>query len=789
MTKKLNARIQFQENCEYQESNYTTDIDIVTQSIDMSLNVINCAERKTEQGYPDTINYYNDTLEIQAYVYQTHNNNTIPIQLGRIEFYYQPMTSNTPILLNPNQDTCIISKDGIASIKYTPSQSGTIIAKYIDDKEWYRTIRKSINIELTPIPTTISYINKKSDNLYSSDTGIKITTNIKANDIEVLNYGFVIFSVLQNQDKIMIGNPVPVVNGQATIKYTPEQAYNDKNNFFQYHDEIISADYYCNLEQSQNDSINLEYFAHSNINIPIYLYQKYHMLLTPEDNNHFNGQEYIYKENDDIKLQITFNNDNNELNINSDVSQINNFFKLYIEGEYISISDEYYDNLSDDIQKYFIYNHYTDTLNLDISNEYDIHFTKIIQNLRPGEYTCQIKANDETVSNILYINIQYETISYDTTVQINDNNIIGQVHIDNKYKNILNGQVCYFFFVPFNFPIENNIIKYTGLLSVQNSNIIGTIQSNIDLSPNAQYLVYMYIPEGYHANNDKCVQLYYNNINSTIFNNNSTRTLQNQQSTQIATIDTTIPINSIYATPNGTIDMIIKSNKPLRDNDDNILLDLNKLIIYIKNNTDDIDDFNTENADRTCYYHPFVIDDNSYSLYNNNTDNLNQICIRLHIGSYIKNQLLIKAYYSGDNYIQETFCHACQCSTTLIDLHSHLTIQSNDTYVITTDKANDITIVGVVSIYQNDNLIQEKLFYMSNNNLELNNIPSNCTIKIYINAYDESLINFIINNIDDNRFDEIINNNDASNIIQQYHASQNMCLFPLYSEQVITFYT
>ena len=129
----------------------------------------------------------------------------------------------------------------------------------------------------------------------------------------------------------------------------------------------------------------------------------------------------------------------------------------------------------------------------------------------------------------------------------------------------------------------------------------------------------------------------------------------------------------------------------------------------------------------------------------------------MYIGIYVSIQLLIKGYYTGDNNIQETFCHTY--TTTLTTLTIDLTVQSNSIRCLITNKANDITIKGKILIYQDTDIINQKIFLMSNNDLNLTNIPQDCTIKIINNTYDDEIINIINNDTNElnTSFDEIIN--------------------------------
>ena len=182
MVKQVNAQVTFQENCEYQSSSVHRIIEIEPQSVEIDITIINTNINHHNDINHDNIKendiyYYDDILEIRAFVYQQSGNTKKTIKTGRIEFYYQPEDSVNRKLINDDVNSCILTSDGIASVYYRPNKDGQFIAKYIDEKEWYATTEQQINVRLKPIPVEINFT-KKPPYLTSLEDSVELEVKI-----------------------------------------------------------------------------------------------------------------------------------------------------------------------------------------------------------------------------------------------------------------------------------------------------------------------------------------------------------------------------------------------------------------------------------------------------------------------------------------------------------------------------------------------------------------------------------------------------------------------------------
>lgn len=240
MDKEVLTTITFKENCEYQSSTITKKIPIPQQIVQIRL------EKPINKETNRRINefYYDDKIELQAVVFQEHNDTTTYIQTGRIEFYFQPNGTTTSKLINKNTattTTCELNQNGTAAVQFKPTSSGKVYAKYIDDNNFYTAVTEvnpqgisdiqeltiseiPVNIKFTKLPPYIPSVHDEID-IEVHVTHAKDNTNIKYGTVTFLHYLYSNDLDLSNKRvPKVIGNPVPVINGYAKISYIPVQS-------------------------------------------------------------------------------------------------------------------------------------------------------------------------------------------------------------------------------------------------------------------------------------------------------------------------------------------------------------------------------------------------------------------------------------------------------------------------------------------------------------------------------------------------------------------------------------
>lgn len=453
MVKQVNAQVTFQENCEYQSSSVHRIIEIEPQSVEIDITITNTNINHHNDINHDNIKendiyYYDDILEIRAFVYQQSGNTKKTIKTGRIEFYYQPEDSVNRKLINDDVNSCILTSDGIASVYYRPNKDGQFIAKYIDEKEWYATTEQQINVRLKPIPVEINFT-KKPPYLTSLEDSVELEVEVSKkypNPTDgPLNYGVVTFLHyvehydMNNPNKRVervIGNPALVKDGIAKIKYIPIQEYSDLEDI----DLIDGTEYiravynydndlYYNTENNQYNYEHIDYelepktnkwqyYGSANVYTNIAIYKPNSVVIginnAPTDENGI----YHFRINTNIELTATLYTDDGELLLDNDDPKSLTF---HIIGTYPSLKNKpYLINSGENSDDYFIYNTYE--LDTDFDTYENGCFKKTITIPRIGNYTICASTNGQIINGEVKIYPSHQTLDNDDVITITDEN-------------------------------------------------------------------------------------------------------------------------------------------------------------------------------------------------------------------------------------------------------------------------------------------------------------------------------------------------------------------------------
>lgn len=445
MTKEVNTHIIFNENCEYKSSTTDIIINVEPQPVNIDIDIKNLNTAHTNKG--DYNNYYDDIIEIEAHVYQQIDNNIRDIQTGRVSFYYRPITSNKTVLLNDDSSSCILTNNGKASLQFRPNQSGTIIAKYIDDNEWYDTAEKSDEILLKPIPVIINFT-KKPPYLTDLENSVELEVEVRKkypnNNTDTINYGVVTFlhyiehADMNQPDKrveYVIGNPALVSEGKATIKYIPVQEYDDlEPTTLVDGTEYIRAVYSYNndLYFSEENAVygyetiepnrtigKWEYFTSANVYTNIAIFKPNSVLIGISNKSIDDDGRYYFEENTPIQITATlFDANGDEIILPQDSQKTLTF---HIIGTYPTLTENFLMDGNEPVENSFIYNKYEKDLSFD--DYIDGHFSKTISNLKPGNYTIQASTHGQIINGTVLL---YDS---DEVLNITEVNIDGEEHI------------------------------------------------------------------------------------------------------------------------------------------------------------------------------------------------------------------------------------------------------------------------------------------------------------------------------------------------------------------------
>ena len=427
---QAHVKVDFQENCEYNASSGEAYIDIPSKEITCTLEV---SQSPIKIG--DTCN-----------IIFTAKIDNKPIKIGRVIMFFDDGITKTEI--NQGKDFYLNEKGEVIVI-YRPRRSGTFSFKYIDDSGFYVYNGENITKDITVDPINTNLVLSSSTNFITNlEDEIELTATVtyvdKNNNIKPVEYGTVTFlhynrEVLVHEEsndkrgiEKVIGNPVPVVNGEATITYVPMQYYdeNDIKNigvedeeqtqeaWEESHAEIIKAVYnYKGLEYGvkwqyfgrSDDGYKKIYILNPN-DIGIGIYKK-------EGNTYTRLPEYQYNwayanKGDNLVIVAQLYNQNNIIYFDDNENETKDI-SLFIEGNSIQVNNGYNGpapSVQDYVENAFVYAQYplierkasyqalTDNL-----KGFCYWLTERENNLSPGFYTITASSERQSYkkSNII----------------------------------------------------------------------------------------------------------------------------------------------------------------------------------------------------------------------------------------------------------------------------------------------------------------------------------------------------------------------------------------------------
>lgn len=565
------TKVTFQENCEYESSVVVKDLPIPRQNVQITLSLenltanlpTNYANRHQSiymaNGQPK--NYFTDTLRCTATVTLPKNNLNeigVPIQAGRIEFYYQPEDSSVQRLLNkPTSEskTCLLNQNGQAAIDIQPKQSGTIIATYVDDNDNYIQENSATEfIELYRMPVTISFTDTPPY-IANVEDSVDLEVSVKDINNQNLNYGLVTFLhyTIKQEDinnptkrvEKVIGNPVLVQNGKAKITYIPVQTDNydftDGNESYDLEPESLDVygdDRYVeniravyNYDSDNYYGIQWKYYVQKSTWTSIAIAKRNSLTIGIDNADLDINMAYHINESNTCSTVIKGylhdkNNDIINLTNNDDID-----ITYHIQGTHSHpLSKPEYNTVQS--FEYIEYELDKNDISLTTNNgqtSYDITLPRLL----PGTYTIFATTNlqhtidssgpdSDSVSNDIYydaidnsnellITVDYDGIDYTLNTTpvspiVNNNfTITGTIQTSNQsINNLLNNQKCYFY-VP---ALQK---QYTGTITLSN-NTLTFASNNIKINTSGQYSVSIIIPNGIYSTNYNASQYHEHNV-------------------------------------------------------------------------------------------------------------------------------------------------------------------------------------------------------------------------------------------------------------------------------------
>ena len=582
MDREVLTHINFDENCEYKASEILKKIAIPQQIVQIELQTPISIDPNS--GEQQNIMYYDDRIQLTAIVFQEYQDNMGVtqknfIQTGRVEFYFQPDDSTVPRLINqPTAEgiNCEVNKNGTAAVIFKPRTSGTVYAKYIDDSDFYTAVSdinpdgvsNRENISLSKIPINVEfvgdYIPAYLPNVHDEVTlKVHIThgkdgTNVKYGTVTFMHY--LVYDDMEVPTKRIpkiIGNPVPVINGYAEIKYIPVQTDDEttepeqleENGATRYVEYVrASYNYGGKYIDTDKEDYQWKYYDTSSKWVGIHVLARNSITIgTSLSVNESKPNIHQCNENQSITLTGVLKDKNDNI---IDFNNHEGTFTFHIKGTHAHPKKSYIANLPNlnldeaaQINEQYEFINYEKDIEATFSNN---QFTAQIDKLLPGFYTITATTeiqldkgntlidyegpadirNDKAYanisdSNIIYIMSNYIDIpDYRISLQHNNyyvkanskvNNLIGNINgLSNKQKEILNNQTCEFY-------VAETNRTYIGKLKYQSSKLtaeLDELQNDMIFNIAGNYTIQLYIPNGVYTNSPN-TEIYHHNISST----------------------------------------------------------------------------------------------------------------------------------------------------------------------------------------------------------------------------------------------------------------------------------
>ncbi len=504
----LNVNFNFLENCNYNSSNIQREIVIPLQTPTVTVRIKN-----------EGLIYYNDIVELEA----TIEYNDQPVS-GYVNFFY--MNDGDIQEYKINDDAVPIDQYGNARIRFTPTKNCIIKASYIGST-YFESAESdySNSIILNKIPTKIEF---KSIPPYFVDPKDDVQLKVTVNDVRDRNnpvpveYGVVTFLHYDTFDidlpvdgqEHVIGNPVYLINGEASIKYSPVQNESESDSI--YNIELIRAVYnYDNslygvnwkYYQMHSAYISIARLHPNNININIGKEEDGEIVQLPNDDGVFIAT------NEDV-IVVTF--EIPEYHFSND-----SCIQVYIQGEerprYAYYDGEYFkcyiNNLKNGI--YSVYGIVIDANNTYLKTTDGTPIT--ITNEVGQDYTIENQIYLQAMeSQRLYFQIATKQDDYtiefeDSDYVIIDNNalsikvLLSATTDEEVFNLLLKNEKCYFYCTTLGQTYESIIKEENGQLYAEldiieevsyldeNDEEQTRLQYNIPMQTMNDYIFYAYI--------------------------------------------------------------------------------------------------------------------------------------------------------------------------------------------------------------------------------------------------------------------------------------------------------
>ena len=423
VNKTVKYNIKYLQNCNYNSSSLANECEIPQQNVNIDINIENISApnrieytsiSQNNYQYNNKI-YYNDTLKVIVSISVADMPSSI-VNIGSISINYLNENMEAENIFGSNIP---VSNTGQVIFTFKPHYNGYIQIIYNDSSNFFISNEKQSDlIVLDKIP--INTYTSVDSPFIEHEKEVKLSCSVMDVYGHNLSYGHVVFlgyhDIPRDSEhpsagqEVVLGNPVPVINGVAELTYVPEQDINIEYivGHYNYYKEQYGHNFKYYEAHSSHTQVSM--IKEDSLNFSLGVLKDNDIV----DTTIFDGFIHL-NQGDTIRATTNLiDENNNHINIEDGME-----LKLHIEGTKHIINKSYSNAKENNVENWMknnvIFEEYENTL--DITNQ-----TLDINNIPAGYYNVYTTFKDKRTkeesknyykdytSNIIYIAVNQPTI-------------------------------------------------------------------------------------------------------------------------------------------------------------------------------------------------------------------------------------------------------------------------------------------------------------------------------------------------------------------------------------------
>ena len=422
----IKYNIKYLENCNYEASELKGECQIPQQNVDINISIENSSAIKrvgynsvTQHDYQTNNKiYYNDVLRVTVSLSIANVPSSI-VNIGSLSISYLDKNMQPESLCGSDIP---VSKSGQVIFTFKPHYTGYIKIVYNDSSNFFLTTEKQSDlIVLDKIPIDTYTVSNPMFLEHEKETELICdVVDVYGNK---LDYGHVVFlgyhdiprdseNPMAGQE-VVLGNPVPVIDGTAKLKYVPEQDISVEYivGHYNYYNELYGNNF--KYYEAHGSHTHVSTLQRGTLNFALGVLQDNNIV----DTTIFDGFIHL-EQGETIRASARLlDEDSNEVTIKNDMK-----LTLHIEGTKHIINQSYNNAKARNVEAWMkenvIFEEYEDAIDLGTNKTIDVN------NIPSGYYNIYMTfkdTDDKTDENRVYYEDYTSDIMY---VAINQPNII-----------------------------------------------------------------------------------------------------------------------------------------------------------------------------------------------------------------------------------------------------------------------------------------------------------------------------------------------------------------------------